>query len=229
VGLRTVGSRILVAVLAAAVGFLLMSQLRAHTSVTQQLQAESEEDLTRIFSRLNAESSALHDEVTDLQVELQALTTSAQRDLVAQQSAARQLDDLEILAGTVAAHGPGIVVKVDDPGHKFSFDLLVDLVQELRDAGAEALAVGDRRVGAATWFGAARGGLTVDGHEVVEPYRIVAIGDPATLEGGLRIPGGAVDALTALDRVDVAISRQNDVSVPALASPPSFSVARPVE
>ena len=227
--IKSVGSRILVAVLAGAVGFLLMSQLRAHSGVTQRLEAESEEDLTRIFSRLNAESAALHDEVTDLQVELQALDTSAQRDELARQTAARQLDDLQILAGTVAAHGPGVVVKVDDPAGKFTFDLLIDLIQELRDAGAEALAVGDRRIGTATWFGAAHGGVSVDGHVVSSPYRIVAIGDPATLEGGLNIPGGAVDSLSALDRVEVGVVRESDVVVPALDRTPSFRVARPVE
>jgi uncharacterized protein YlxW (UPF0749 family) len=227
--LRSVPGRVVVALVATAVGFLLTSQLRSQNGVKQRLEAESEEDLTRIFSRLNAQSAALHDEVTALQVELQALTTSAQRDELARQTAQHQIEDLEILSGTVGAHGPGIVVKLDDPDEKFTLDLLIDLVQELRDAGAEALAVNDHRVGMATYFGTTKAGLSVDGVAITSPYRVVAIGDPATLDGGLRIPGGAIDELEALDRVDVAVVRQNDVSVPALARTPAFKVARPVE
>jgi len=220
---------VLVAIVAAAIGFLLTSQLRAHGGVKQQLETESEEDLTRIFSRLNAQSAALHDDVTSLQVELQALNTSAQRDDLARQTALRQIADLEILSGTVGAHGPGIVVRLDDPGHKFTLDLLIDLVQELRDAGAEALAVNDHRVGMATYFGTVKDGLTVDGERLQAPYRVVAIGDAATLDGGLRIPGGAIDEIEALDRVDVSVVRQNDVTVPALSRTPEFRVAHPVE
>jgi uncharacterized protein YlxW (UPF0749 family) len=228
--LRSAPARVLVAIVAGAIGFLLMSQLSSRSGLKQQLEAESQEDLTRIFSRLNEESAALHDEVTQLEVQLQALSTSAQRNEVAQQSASRQVQDLEILSGTVGAHGPGILIKVTDPTQVFTLDLFIDLIQELRDAGAEALSVNDRRVGMATYFGETKSGaLTVDGAAVTSPIRVVAIGDPATLDGGLRIPGGAADEISALDRVELSVVRQNDVTVPALARVPVFKTAHPVE
>ena len=92
-----------------------------------------------------------------------------------------------------------MAVRIADPKGAFEFQLLLDLVQELRDAGAEAIAVNGRRVGGATSFSRRRTAVTVDGQEVQQPYEVLAIGDPATLEVGLRIPGGAVDTLDALD------------------------------
>jgi uncharacterized protein YlxW (UPF0749 family) len=227
---RLLVAKALVVVSVAVVGFILTSQVRATRSVTPQLEAESEQDLTRIFAGLNEESSALRDEISELRLELAALQSSAQRDRLAQESAQRQLEELEILAGLVPVKGPGVAVRIADPEGNFGFELLLDLVQELRDAGAEAIAVNGQRIGAQTAFSSNRKGtVTVDGKEVAEPYEVVAIGDPATLEVGLRIPGGAVDTLDALQGASVVVERSSEVRVPALERPPSFKVANPVE
>lgn len=226
---RQLGARALVALSVGLVGFLLTAQFRATQGVTAQLEAESEQDLTRIFSSLNEESAALRDEIADLRLELAALETSAARDELAREAGARQLEELEILAGLVPARGPGVGVRIADPSGSFEYELLLDLVQELRDAGAEAISVNGRRVGASTAFSSRRGEVTVDGRPVSAPYEVVAIGDPATLEVGLRIPGGAADTLAALDGVAVEVERRSDVLVPALEEPPSFKVATPVE
>jgi uncharacterized protein YlxW (UPF0749 family) len=226
---RQLGARALVALSVGLVGFLLTAQFRASRGVTEQLEAESEQDLTRIFSSLNEESAALRDEVADLRLELAALESSAARDELAREAATRQLEELEILAGLVPARGPGVGVRIADPAGSFEYELLLDLVQELRDAGAEAIAVNGRRVGASTAFSTSRGEVTVDGRPVSAPYEVVAIGDPATLEVGLRIPGGAADTLAALAEVSVEVERRSDVLVPALEHPPSFKVATPVD
>ena len=125
------------------------------------------------------------------------------------------------------ARGPGVAVRIADPKGVFEFEKLLDLVQELRDAGAEAIAVNGRRVGATTAFSVRDGAVTVDGLKIGEPYEVLAIGDPATLEVGLKIPGGAIDTLDALDGTKVVLERRSDVRVPALEHPPDFKSARP--
>jgi uncharacterized protein YlxW (UPF0749 family) len=217
------------ALLVGMVGFLVAAQLGTTHRHTEHLAAESESDLTRIFSSLNEESAALRDEISQLRLELASLQSSAERDQLAHDAADRQLSDLQILAGIVPARGPGVAVRIADPKGAFEFQVLLDLVQELRDAGAEAIAVNGRRVGGTTAFSRARDAVTVDGQAVQQPYEVLAIGDPATLEVGLRIPGGAVDTLDALDGTKVTVERRSDVRVPALEHPPSFKAARPLE
>jgi uncharacterized protein YlxW (UPF0749 family) len=224
----TLAGRAAVAVIAALVGFLLVGQLRGQRRFTQQLAAESEGDLTRILASLNTETDSLRDEIASLKLQLLTLQTSSQRDQAAVRATEQQLDALEVLAGTVPAHGQGVVMRVDDPRASLSYDVMVDIVQELRDAGAEAIAVNGRRVGATSAFGPRSGGVTLDGAALAPPYRVDAIGDPDTLQAGLDIPGGAVDTLTATKGVTVVVDRQADVAVPALARPPAFRVARPV-
>jgi len=222
-------AKALVVLAVGVVGFLVAAQLGTTRRGTENLAAESESDLTRIFSSLNEESAALRDEISQLRLELAALQSSAERDQLARDAAQRQLSDLQILAGIVPARGPGVAVRIADPNGVFEFEQLLDLVQELRDAGAEAIAVNGRRVGGTTAFSVRGKAVTVDGQEVAQPYEVLAIGDPSTLEVGLKIPGGAVDTLDALEGTKVGIERRSDVRVPALEHPPAFKAARPLE
>ena len=222
-----VAARALVALSVGVVGFLVAAQLGTTRRGIENLAAESESDLTRIFSSLNEESAALRDEISQLRLELASLQSSAERDRLARDAAQRQLTDLQILAGVVPARGPGVSVRIADPEGVFEFELLLDLVQELRDAGAEAIAVNGRRVGGTTAFSVSDGAVTVDGQAVAQPYEVLAIGDPATLEVGLKIPGGAIDTLDALDGTKVNVERRSDVRVLALEHPPDFKSARP--
>ncbi len=98
--------RLLVAIVAAAMGFLVISQLNTTDDLSEQLEAESETDLTVIFARLNDESAALQAELTDLQIQLQVLESSAEQDSLARAAAESELSQLEILAGTVGRAAP---------------------------------------------------------------------------------------------------------------------------
>jgi DNA polymerase-3 subunit alpha len=78
-------------------------------------------------------------------------------------------------------------------------------------AGAEAVAVNGQRVTATTGFG-----------------QVVAVGDPATLEGALNIRGGLVDGVRALG-LSIAVKRQADLTVPAYRGVLECEHARLVE
>jgi uncharacterized protein YlxW (UPF0749 family) len=220
--------RVLVALVAALVGFVIVSQFRGQRRFSRQLQAESETDLARILSSLNGEADSLRDEIASLRLQLQDVQSSSRRDDAAAKSAQDQLAQLQVLAGTVPVHGPGVSVNVDDSDRSLRYDALIDLVQELRDAGAEALAVNGQRIGAASAFFPQGGAITLDGTALRSPYRVVAIGDPATLEAGLTIRGGAVETLTAARGVHVNVDRQPDATVPALTQTPTLRAAHPV-
>ena len=227
--LRTwAGGPFLVLLVTGLVGFLLVSQLRGTERFRQRLENESEADLTRILASLTTEADSLQEEIASLRLQLLELQTSTEQDQTAAQAAEQQLRSLEVLSGTVAVTGPGVTVVVDDPRGSVGYDSLIDIVQELRDAGAEAVGVNDLRVGVGSSFASRDGRNTLDGVALQPPYRIAAIGQPSTLDGGLKIPGGAVDALRALRGVDVRVERANELEIPALARPPSFRVARPV-
>ena len=100
-------------------------------------------------------------------------------------------------------------------------------MQELRDAGAEAIQVGDVRVVANTWFADTDQGISVSGTEVRPPYVIKAIGDANTLAGAMEIPGG-VTATVRRAGGDTDVQIEDEVEVDALLTPTSPQYARPV-
>jgi uncharacterized protein YlxW (UPF0749 family) len=225
---RVRGSAIVV-LTAAAAGFLMVSQLREAPARETPLAAESEQNLARILADLNAEADALQEEVGLLRIQLNELRRSRESAAAAADARAEQLRTLQVLAGTVPVSGPGVIVRVTDPEGAVSYDSMIDIVQELRDAGAEAIAVNGRRVGATTAFSEEGGRIAVDGVTLTPNYEIAAIGPASTLEGGLKIPGGAIDALESIrETVSVEVARLARVDLPALERPVTFDVARPV-
>jgi uncharacterized protein YlxW (UPF0749 family) len=209
-------------------GFAGVAQLRGTAQAHATLQADSPEDLTRILASLNSGADALRDEISNLRLQLFSLQTSTQRDATARQAAKDRLRSLEVLAGDVPVFGPGVEARIDDPRRAVTYDLLVSAIEELRAAGAEALAVNGHRLGATSWLSAGSDHLVVDGSPMSTPIVIDAIGDPATLDGGLRIPGGTVDNLSALVGVTITVRRQARLDLAAVERPPTFDVARPV-
>lgn len=207
---------VLVFTLMGVIGFVLVGAAGHRQAPAVQLDTQDEGALSRILGSLTGEADSLRDEVANLKLQLQALQNAGQRDQAAQEAAARQLKDLQVLAGTVPVTGPGITVAVTDPDSKVTYDLLIDLVEELRDAGAEALAVDGHRVVASSWFAQFGTTLLVDGASVSRPrFEVTAIGQPPTLDGGVAIPGGALDTLRAHQGVLVTVARSASLVLPA--------------
>jgi uncharacterized protein YlxW (UPF0749 family) len=214
-----------IAVLAAVLGFGLAVQVRT-TQAGTALGTARQDDLLRIIDDLTARSDRLRQETDDLRAARDRLTTSGDRDAAAVEEARRRAGTLAVLAGTVAAHGPGVRAIVDDPGHVLHADFLVDVIQELRDAGAEAMMINRHRVGASTYVVDKGVELVIDGATLAQPYTITAIGDEATLGNALAIPRGIVD--TAEDAgARIRVERSADVVVDALRQLSPNRYARP--
>ncbi len=226
-----------VAVLLGLLGFAAVVQVRS-TQEDGPLAAARQEDLVQILDDLDNRDDRLRAEVAALEQAQRELTSGSGRTQAALDEARRRAQLLGVLAGTVPASGPGVVVTLTDPEASLRPDVLLDALQELRAAGAEALQLegrapdgdGDRRVRvvAGTAFVAAGdgGGVVVDGTELRAPYRFVVIGDPATITSALRIPGGVVDNVEQFGG-QVRIARPDVVEVTALRplQPPRY--ARP--
>jgi uncharacterized protein YlxW (UPF0749 family) len=219
--------QVLVTLACVLLGFLLVAQVRTTEEVGERLVAEREEDLARILADLSAESDRLQSEITELRLLLIEFETSQESEEVLLRSLERRLDDLQILAGVVAAEGEGIVLTIHDPAGQVTHDLLVDVIQELRDAGAEAIEVNGQRLVASSSFSARGGRLLVDGSALSPPYRIAAIGPGDTLSKAMDIPGGVIDTLESRTSVRVAVDVLAEMIVPARGDPTPFVFGRP--
>ncbi|WP_299034634.1 DUF881 domain-containing protein [uncultured Pseudokineococcus sp.] len=219
---RATRGQLLAGALCAALGFALVVQLQAtQESGLTQLR---EPDLVRAVDDLGDQRQRLTTEYGELLATQQALEAEGDQRQEALRSAEQARDAQVLLAGTAPAVGPGVTVSVLDPDARLTAIRVLGTVQELRDAGAEVLSVGDARVVASTAFTDAAGGLEVDGTPVTSPFTIRAIGDPARLEATIGIPGGVLDLLEN-QGATVLVQRQDEVRITAVAEAPQARVA----
>ncbi|MGH2692262.1 MAG: DUF881 domain-containing protein [Actinomycetota bacterium] len=218
-------SRAALAAVAVLIGFLLAVQATRDPGLSR-LAAESPEDLTRILADLSEEADELTRQVAALKVRVSRYRSSARTDELAVRDARDTLSDLQVLAGVVAVQGPGVRITVDDPSGQVEWDAVLDLIQELRDAGAEAMAIGEIRVVASTWFGPSDDGVAVGGDAVSAPYEISAIGPSEELAQAMSLPGGPLTVIDARPDVEIRIRTEDDLVLPAAVDSPAFEHAR---
>lgn len=208
-------SQALIGLILAVLGFALVTQLRT-TRESPRFASARQEDLVRILDDLTARGERLRAEIDDLQRTRDRLTGGAGQDAAALAESRRRQDVLRILAGTVAATGPGVVVTIKDPEQSVTADVLLDTMQELRDAGAEAIQVNDVRLTASSWFTDSGSAIVADGETLRAPYVFTAIGDAHTLADAMAIPGGVIDSVTGRSGASTTVSERTKVVVTAL-------------
>jgi uncharacterized protein YlxW (UPF0749 family) len=212
-------------------GIAIVTQAR-QTQSGDYLESARPADLVVLLDSLQQREASLNKEVAELQRTLTALRASGSNDQAAIDDAQARLSALSILVGTVAATGPGITLTINDPAAGVAPETMIDVINELRAAGAEAIEIRSGpaavRVGVDTWAIGAAGALSIDGQTLNPPYTIVAIGDPPTLAAALNIPGGAVDSVERVGgTMDVQQSERVDIT--ALRQPKPRQYAQPVK
>ncbi|KUL33519.1 hypothetical protein ADL22_32915 [Streptomyces sp. NRRL F-4489] len=211
---RLTRAQLIVALLLFILGLGLAIQVRS-TSDSSALRGARQEDLVRILDELDNRSQRLTDEQRRLEGQKTELENSSDQAEEARKQTVEKEQQLGVLAGTVAAQGPGINLVINDPHHSVEADKLLDTIQELRAAGAEAIQVNGVRVVANTYFSDQRGGVEIDGKRVTQPYRFKVIGKPEDLEPALNIPGGVVQTLEK-EQATVVVTREGKIVVDAL-------------
>lgn len=212
-------------VLTVALGVAMVAQVRnADEAGLGQLR---QSELVALLDNASTRVDALQREVVNLEGDRDRLR-GQQGDEAAAAAAKQRLASYEILAGTVPVEGQGITVFVNDAGAAVTQTMMLDAIQELRDAGAEAIAIGSVRVVASSYVGTtADGRLLLDGKVIEAPYRIVAIGESHTLAGAMAIPGGFSDSLRGAGAT-VNIVENPELRIDAVTKPQDARFAQPV-
>ncbi|MBJ6637810.1 DUF881 domain-containing protein [Streptomyces sp. DHE7-1] len=212
---RVTRAQLIVAVLLFGLGFGLAVQVASNSDSDSALRGARQEDLVRILDELDDRTQRLEDEKQGLDKQRQELQSSSDQAAEARRQTAEKEKQLGILAGTVAAQGPGITMTIEDAKGTVKADMLLDAIQELRAAGAEAIQVNGVRVVASTYFTDAGKSVSVDGNKINAPYRFQVIGKPQDLEPALNIPGGVVQTLEK-EQATATVERSDKIVVDAL-------------
>lgn len=226
---RATRAQLVAAVLCAVLGFAAAVQIRANQDAG--LTGLRQTDLVRILDDVSERAARLRAEASELREVRDRVTGGSSGNLAALEEARERARVLGILAGTLPASGPGVELTISDEDGQVGADVLLDALQELRDAGAEAIelsTIGGRavRVVASTSLVDVAGGVEVDGTALASPYRFAVIGEPRTLASALDIPGGVLDVLDQRG-AQALVTQRSSVSITTLRAAPSPRYARP--
>ena len=222
---------VLAAVLCVLLGIAIATQVR-QTRSGDALTNARPADLLVLLDSLQQREAALNTEVSELQRNLAAVQSAGSSDQAAIANAQSRLADLSILIGTVAATGPGVTIDIEDPGPGVAPETMLDVINELRAAGAETLEIRSGRqavrVGVDTWVSGDPGNLVVGSLTLRPPYSLAAIGDPPTLAAAMNIPGGAVDSVERVGAT-MAVVTSDRIEITTLRQPKPRQYAQPVK
>lgn len=220
---RKWSSQLLLTTICLVLGLLLVVQLRSQRELRQ---AAGDAEWGFVVAELIESNTRLRDEIGALQTQLAELQ-DLERGGVVLESLVDEVNHLRIANGLVEVSGPGVELEIRGPVSVLD---LHDLINELRNAGAEALALNGQRVVASSAISTDGEHVTVDGLPVPAPYRLEAIGEAHTLEVALTRPGGLVDLLLQSPRgILLAVSQRDKVTMPVYGQPMRFVYAEPLE
>jgi uncharacterized protein YlxW (UPF0749 family) len=152
-----------------------------------------------------------------------------------------QIAELRILAGLTPVQGPGVRITLKDnpqtgqatPNSPFvagmvhDYDIL-QVVNELRAAGAEAIAVNGIRITGYTPIRCVGPAIIIDGRPVPAPFVIEAIGDLKELKSTLKRPNSVVGNLRESGSIGVEIGTPGRIELQGASSLPALKNAKPV-
>jgi len=229
-GLRTLvrprinTSQLIVAVLCAALGFALIVQV--HQNQSDNLSSLRQSDLVRLLDDVTQRTQTLEQEQSELTTTRNQLQSSSGSRQAAIDLATQRAQTQGILSGRLPAEGPGIRLRISQGTQVVGAATMFNVLEELRNAGAEAIQVNDVRLVASSWFEVHGNTLVADGQPLESPYVWLAIGDPDTLAPALGIPGGALAAVRNTGAT-AEVSRPRKVEVKATREPGTPQYATP--
>jgi len=218
-------AQVLAGVLCAALGFALVVQVRQNDE--SSLSDLSQADLVRILDETTTRGDALATEVNGLRRERDQLVSGSDKRQAALDALRRSAETQGILAGRLPAQGPGVVVRLTEPSGQITPATMLNMLEELRNSGAEAIDLNGSRVTASSAFAGIPGAVTLDDRRLTAPYVWTVIGDPDTIATALQIPGGAMAAVRS-NGGDGDVQRKDEVEVTSVRVLDAPSYATPV-
>ena len=218
-------NQLTISAVALVLGFLVVVQLRVQQS-SPGLSALSAQDLTVLVANLNTRNDQLRTEIARLERELASLTGAQSRGETSVDQIRQDLARLRAWSGLEPVVGPGVTITISGAIEGAGVE---DLINELHNAGAEAIAVDDVRITARSVAVQGPRSLEVDGVDVGRRFSLRAVGSPDGLLGAMQRPGGIISQLKLFISATIQIRQVESVELPASELSLLPDVGKPIE
>ncbi len=196
---------------------------------------------TEILNELNAvkaEKENLLEEIDTLEKQLEDIQGSASTENAVIKSMTDELNKYKLFAGMTKVQGEGILITIDNPpadssygsdiSIAYNYKLILELLNELNSAGAEAISINEQRVVNNTEVRLAGSQVNVNMIPLSPPYTVKAIGNADTLEGAINQRFGIVSTIREMGFY-IEDKKIDNIEVPAYNGSVKFKYATTVK
>ncbi|MBR5279658.1 MAG: DUF881 domain-containing protein [Clostridia bacterium] len=194
---KNYGQSVLLALLFALLSALVVSQVVARHQSESALTREQQEELQTYQSEVDALEAQIQSQKTEINrlesqydMALQSLREGNKEFYELYKKYTDDLDAYRVKAGLTTVQGSGVIIRLDDSGlvegSIIHDTYLVETVNVLREAGAQAISVNGQRVLPTTEILCLGPSIRINGTREFPPYHIYAIGDPEVLTRAYR-------------------------------------------
>ena len=198
-------------VVAMLIGVLGVGQLNSQARPAE-ISSLPAQELSTLIEALTARNRELRAGLADIREQLREYEVSGPQGQSALQVSREDLRRITAFGGLAAVDGQGIVVQVDGDLDAIAVN---DMVNELRNAGAEAIAVDEVRITSRSVAVQGPRSLEIDGVEIGRRFTLRAIGSPDGLLSAMQRPGGIISQLKLFISATIVIRQAEAVALPA--------------
>lgn len=206
-------------------GLLLVGQLRSQARPAE-LSGLSAQELSALIETLSGRNRELRSGLANLRSQLAEYRLADSQGRSVLQVTEQELRAITAFGGLAPVEGQGVVLIIDGEVDAVAIN---DLIHELRNAGAEAIAVDDVRITASSVAVRGPSAIEIDGVQIGERFTMSAIGRPEGLVSTLERPGGIISQLEFFISAHISYEPSDDITVPATRLDLAPQVAQPVE
>ena len=175
-----------------------------------------ESELRTELANWKSKYEEVHDKYQEVSEKLKSYNEESNNDSKTRQKLEEELSELNLVLGKTDVTGPGIVLTIKDgPDTETKVDAeeLMVIINNLKDAGAEAISINEQRIVDGSYIVLINSNfIKVNGQRIISPYVIKAIGNGSYLESALFGNGGYAEELKALG-VEINLTKENKINI----------------
>lgn len=196
---------------------------------------------TELLNELNsvkAEKERLISEIERLEEQLDKIQNSASEESAVVKNLTDELNRFKAFSGMTKVSGTGVLITIDNPPKDLNlgldknialdYKLILDLINELNSAGAEAISINEQRMVNNTEVRLAGNQVNVNTIPISPPFVIKAIGNSGTLDSAVNIRFGIVQSIQE-EGYYIEVKRVETIEIPAFNGSMTFRHATTVK
>jgi len=227
-------------ILALIIGFLTTIQFKTNLTYQGIITIPKLLDLQNEISSIEKENNMIRQSLNESAIKLAEYRSSIYNTGSAFSTMEQELIKVRSISDYVKVQGPGIIITLNDSkwelneGESVMWYLIHDIdileiVNELRIAGAEAISINDERVTATTNIRCGGPTINIDGKRHTVPFVIKAIGDPKKLEASMLAPESYIKLYLEISGIEADVQKAENIIIKGYDGPVKTKYQRKAE